>query len=71
MTFGANSRYQTTPMTTLTDAWGTQIVYLQRRLVPQPASFSLLRLDPAELTAKAGRQLRITQQAGIPGMTGA
>ena len=43
MTFAANSRYQTTPTATLTDAAGTQIVYLQRRFVPQPSAFSLLR----------------------------
>ena len=103
MTFGANSRYQTTPTTTLTGASGTQIVYLQRRFLPQPAAFSLLRyhsvvgaesgrpdniaatelgdpelfwrlcdangvLDPAELTATVGRQLRLTLPAGIPSM---
>jgi hypothetical protein len=106
MTFGANSRYQTTPTATLTDASGTQIVYLERRVVPQPSAFSLLRyhtvvssesarldniaagelgdpelfwrlcdangaLDPAELTATVGRQLRITLPAGIPSMTNA
>jgi hypothetical protein len=43
MTFAPNSRYQTTPTATFTDAAGTQIVYLQRRFVPQPSAFSLLR----------------------------
>ena len=43
MTFAANSRYQTTPTTTLIDADGVEIVYLQRRFVPQPSAFSLLR----------------------------
>jgi hypothetical protein len=103
MTFAPNSRYQTTPTATLTGASGEQIPYLQRRFVPQPSSFSLLRLhtvvaseagrpdniaagelgdpelfwrlcdangalDPAELTATVGRQLRITLPAGIPSM---
>ncbi len=106
MVFAANSRYQTTPTVTLTDVSGAQIPYLQRRIVPQPSSFSLLRyhavvgsesgrldniaagelgdpelfwrlcdangaLDPAELTATVGRQLRVTLPAGIPGVSNA
>jgi hypothetical protein len=106
VTFAANSRYQTTPAATLTDASGAQIPYLQRRFVPQPSSLSALRLhtvvssesgrpdniaagelgdpelfwrlcdangvlDPAELTATVGRQLRITLPAGIPRMPNA
>ncbi|GAC1424596.1 MAG: hypothetical protein NVSMB5_18680 [Candidatus Velthaea sp.] len=43
MTFAANSRYQTTPTTTTRDATGLEIVYLQRRFVPQPSAFGLLR----------------------------
>jgi hypothetical protein len=54
MTFAANSRYQTTPTTTLTDASGTQIVYLQRRLVAQPASFRLLRFHGV-VSSESGR----------------
>jgi hypothetical protein len=104
--FAANSRYAATPTATLTDASGTPIVYLARRLVPQPSAFSLLRyhtvvssesgrldniaagelgdpelfwrlcdangaLDPAELTATVGRQLRITLPVGIPSLTNA
>jgi hypothetical protein len=106
MTFAANSRYQLTPTATLTAASGEQIVYLQRRFVPQPSALSLLRyhtvvssesgrldniaaselgdpelfwrmcdangaLDPAELTATVGRQLRVTLPAGIPSMPNA
>ena len=106
MTFAANSRYLLTPTATLTAASGEQIVYLARRLVPQPSALSLLRyhtvvssesgrldniaaaelgdpelfwrmcdangaLDPAELTATVGRQLRVTLPAGIPSMPNA
>jgi len=43
MPFPANSRYQTTPTTTLTDAAGRTVAYLTRRFVPQPGAFALLR----------------------------
>lgn len=44
MAFPPNSRYQTTPTATLTDASGQTIVYLTRRFVPQPSSFALLHV---------------------------
>jgi len=39
-TMPANSRYQGLPTNTWTAPDGTQIVYLSRRIVPQPSSFA-------------------------------
>jgi hypothetical protein len=41
--FPANSRYNITPITSLTLADGTEITYLQRRFVPPPENFALLQ----------------------------
>jgi hypothetical protein len=41
--FPANSRYNTTPITSLTLADGTEVTYLKRRFVPPPENFALLQ----------------------------
>lgn len=38
--FPPNSRYNTTPVATLTAPDGTQVVYLRRRFVPPPEAFA-------------------------------
>jgi hypothetical protein len=38
--FPPNSRYNTTPVATLTAPDGTQVVYLTRRFVPPPEAFA-------------------------------
>ena len=38
--FPPNSRYNTTPVATLTAPDGSQIVYIRRRFVPQPEAFA-------------------------------
>jgi hypothetical protein len=40
--FPLTSRYNQTPVTSLTTADGTQVAYLRRRFVPSPDSFELL-----------------------------
>jgi hypothetical protein len=54
MVFAANSRYAATPTTSLTDASGTQIPYLQRRFASQPAAFSVLRFHTV-VASEVGR----------------
>jgi hypothetical protein len=41
--FPANSRYNKTPLTTLTMPDGTEVAYLKRRFVPPPENFALLQ----------------------------
>lgn len=42
-TFPPNSRYNKTPLASLTMPDGTQVVYLKRRFVPPPENFALLQ----------------------------
>jgi hypothetical protein len=42
--FGMTSRYATLPVRTLTRPDGTQVSYVSRRMLPQPAQYSLLLL---------------------------
>jgi hypothetical protein len=41
--FPSNSRYQSTPTTTMTMPYGRQVSYLKRRIVPPASNFSLLQ----------------------------
>jgi hypothetical protein len=93
------SRYRGLPILTTTDTQGRDIVYVARRILPQPESLGQFgqtavragdrldiiafqqfgdarwwwrladanrALDPADLTAVPGKQLRITLPAGVP-----
>ena len=51
--FPANSRYNKTPLASLTMPDGTEVVYLRRRFVPPPENFALLQ----EHTVTEGERL--------------
>src|SRR6478672_9224167 len=51
--FPANSRYNTTPLASLTTPDGTEVKYLRRRFVPPPENFALLQ----EHTVTEGERL--------------
>ena len=51
--FPANSRYNKTPLASLTTPDGTEVVYLRRRFVPPPGNFALLQ----EHTVTEGERL--------------
>jgi hypothetical protein len=42
--FPPNSRYNKTPLASLTMPDGTEVAYLKRRFVPRPENFALLQL---------------------------
>jgi len=51
--FPANSRYNKTPLASLTMPDGTEVTYLRRRFVPPPENFALLQ----EHTVTEGERL--------------